>query len=98
MPLGHVQEGLARQLDDIARHPGEHRVEERVVDDLDDVLDVVAGERAGDRHAEARFWLLRSAGKIGEGLGVPVYCYDEAALSPERPGSAGQPTRLASSG
>ena len=30
-------------------------------------------ERAGDRHAEARFWLLRSAGKIGEGLGAPVY-------------------------
>ena len=30
-------------------------------------------ERAGDRHAEARLWLLRSAGKIGEGLGAPVY-------------------------
>lgn len=30
-------------------------------------------ERAGDRYAEARLWLLRSAGKIGEGLGAPVY-------------------------
>ena len=30
-------------------------------------------ERAGDRHAEARLWLLRSAGKLGEGLGAPVY-------------------------
>jgi tRNA nucleotidyltransferase (CCA-adding enzyme) len=30
-------------------------------------------ERAGDRHAEARLWLLRSAGKIGEGLGAPAY-------------------------
>jgi tRNA nucleotidyltransferase (CCA-adding enzyme) len=30
-------------------------------------------ERAGDRHAEARLWLLRSAGKIGEGLGASVY-------------------------
>ena len=30
-------------------------------------------ERAGDRHTEARLWLLRLAGKIGEGLGAPVY-------------------------
>ena len=30
-------------------------------------------ERTGDRHAEARLWLLRSAGKIGEGIGAPVY-------------------------
>jgi tRNA nucleotidyltransferase (CCA-adding enzyme) len=30
-------------------------------------------ERAGDRSAEARLWLLRLAGKIGEGMGAPVY-------------------------
>lgn len=30
-------------------------------------------ERAGDRQAEARVWLLRVAGKIGEGLGAPAY-------------------------
>jgi len=30
-------------------------------------------ERTADRHAEARLWLLRSAGKIGEGLGTPVH-------------------------
>jgi tRNA nucleotidyltransferase (CCA-adding enzyme) len=30
-------------------------------------------ERTGDRHAEGRLWLLRSAGKIGEGIGAPVY-------------------------
>src|SRR4029079_1798020 len=29
-------------------------------------------ERAGDRTAEARLWLLRAAGKLGEGLGAPV--------------------------
>jgi tRNA nucleotidyltransferase (CCA-adding enzyme) len=30
-------------------------------------------ERAGDRQSEARLWLLRVAGKIGEGMGAPVY-------------------------
>jgi len=30
-------------------------------------------ERVADRHAEARLWLLRAAGKIGEGLGSPAY-------------------------
>ena len=30
-------------------------------------------ERTAARHAEARLWLLRSAGKIGEGIGAPVY-------------------------
>jgi tRNA nucleotidyltransferase (CCA-adding enzyme) len=30
-------------------------------------------ERTVDRHAEGRLWLLRSAGKIGEGIGAPVY-------------------------
>jgi tRNA nucleotidyltransferase (CCA-adding enzyme) len=30
-------------------------------------------ERAGDRQGEARLWLLRIAGKIGEGLGAPTY-------------------------
>jgi tRNA nucleotidyltransferase (CCA-adding enzyme) len=35
----------------------------------------VAGrlERAGDRPAEARAWLLRVAGKVGEGMGLPVF-------------------------
>ena len=30
-------------------------------------------ERAGDRAAEARLWLLRAAGKLGESLGAPVH-------------------------
>ena len=30
-------------------------------------------ERGGTRHAEARLWLLRAAGKIGESLGTPTY-------------------------
>ena len=30
-------------------------------------------ERSADRRAEARLWLLRSAGKIGEGMGTPVH-------------------------
>jgi tRNA nucleotidyltransferase (CCA-adding enzyme) len=30
-------------------------------------------ERTGDRQAEARLWLLRVAGKVGEGLGSPAY-------------------------
>jgi tRNA nucleotidyltransferase (CCA-adding enzyme) len=30
-------------------------------------------ERTGDRSGEARLWLLRVAGKIGEGLGMPVH-------------------------
>jgi hypothetical protein len=30
-------------------------------------------ERAGDRTAEARLWLLRAAGKLGESLGAPVH-------------------------
>jgi len=30
-------------------------------------------ERAGDRHREARRWFLHAAGKIGEGMGAPVY-------------------------
>lgn len=30
-------------------------------------------ERAADRQGEARGWLLRSAGKIGEGMGAPVH-------------------------
>ncbi|HEX7216467.1 MAG TPA: hypothetical protein VF578_19810, partial [Methylomirabilota bacterium] len=30
-------------------------------------------ERGGDRQAEARLWLLRVAGKVGEGLGSPAY-------------------------
>ena len=30
-------------------------------------------ERAVDRPGEGRLWLLRAAGKIGEGLGMPVY-------------------------
>ncbi|MGH7401149.1 MAG: hypothetical protein ACREKQ_01880, partial [Candidatus Rokuibacteriota bacterium] len=30
-------------------------------------------ERAGDRQSEARLWLLRVAGKIGEGMGAPVH-------------------------
>ena len=35
----------------------------------------VAGrlERAGDRAAEARAWVLRVAGKVGEGMGLPVF-------------------------
>ena len=35
----------------------------------------VAGrlERAGDRAGEARAWLLRVAGKVGEGMGLPVF-------------------------
>ncbi len=35
----------------------------------------VAGrlERSGDRAGEARAWLLRVAGKVGEGLGTPVF-------------------------
>ncbi|HET8576238.1 MAG TPA: hypothetical protein VFO18_03995 [Methylomirabilota bacterium] len=35
----------------------------------------VAGrlERTGDRSAEGRVWLLRVAGKVGEGMGVPVF-------------------------
>ena len=30
-------------------------------------------ERGDDRSSEARLWLLRLAGKIGEGMGVPAY-------------------------
>jgi tRNA nucleotidyltransferase (CCA-adding enzyme) len=30
-------------------------------------------ERPGDRQSEARLWLLRAVGKIGEGMGTPVY-------------------------
>ena len=30
-------------------------------------------ERAGDRRSEARLWLLRVAGKVGEGMDAPVY-------------------------
>jgi tRNA nucleotidyltransferase (CCA-adding enzyme) len=30
-------------------------------------------ERVGDRAAEARLWLLRAAGKLGESLGTPVH-------------------------
>jgi tRNA nucleotidyltransferase (CCA-adding enzyme) len=30
-------------------------------------------ERSSDRYGEARLWLLRSAGKIGEGTGTPVH-------------------------
>jgi tRNA nucleotidyltransferase (CCA-adding enzyme) len=30
-------------------------------------------ERAGDRPGEARLWLLRLAGKLGEGMGAPAY-------------------------
>ncbi|HKA62405.1 MAG TPA: hypothetical protein VKH83_08270 [Methylomirabilota bacterium] len=30
-------------------------------------------ERGGDRQAEARLWLLRVAGKVGEGLGTSTY-------------------------
>lgn len=30
-------------------------------------------ERAGDRAREGRLWLLRVAGKVGEGMGMPVY-------------------------
>lgn len=30
-------------------------------------------ERGGDRQGEARLWLLRVAGKVGEGLGSPTY-------------------------
>ncbi|MEX2221808.1 MAG: hypothetical protein WEG40_08420, partial [Candidatus Rokuibacteriota bacterium] len=30
-------------------------------------------ERAGDRQSDARLWLLRVAGKIGEGMGAPAY-------------------------
>ena len=30
-------------------------------------------ERGGDRQSEARIWLLRVAGKVGEGLGSPTY-------------------------
>ncbi|MGH7415894.1 MAG: hypothetical protein ACREKJ_16995, partial [Candidatus Rokuibacteriota bacterium] len=30
-------------------------------------------ERVGDRQSEARLWLLRVAGKLGEGMGTPAY-------------------------
>ena len=30
-------------------------------------------DRAGDRQSEARLWLLRVAGKLGEGMGAPAY-------------------------
>ena len=46
-------------------------------------------ERAADRHAEARLWLLRSAGKIGEGMGTPVHAVGgfvrDLALGAESP-------------
>jgi tRNA nucleotidyltransferase (CCA-adding enzyme) len=51
----------------------------------------VAGrlDRAGDRSVEARAWLLRVAGKVGEGMGVPVFAVGGFVRDLLRPGGLG---------
>lgn len=55
-------------------------------------------ERAGDRQSEARLWLLRVAGKIGEGMGVPAYVVGgfvrDLLLGPSTAGRRPPPTSL----
>jgi tRNA nucleotidyltransferase (CCA-adding enzyme) len=57
---------------------GDHGVVGAVDAERGDVLPAESSvlpqlERAADRQGEARLWLLRVAGKIGEGLGMPTY-------------------------
>jgi len=55
-------------------------------------------ERAGDRPSEARLWLLRVAGKIGEGMGAPVHAVGgfvrDLLLAPAPPGRRPAPASL----
>jgi tRNA nucleotidyltransferase (CCA-adding enzyme) len=52
----------------------------------------VAGrlERAGDRAGEARAWLLRVAGKVGEGMGLPVFAVGGVVRDLLRDSTAGR--------